>query len=194
MGFETRDFLTFMYPALYFVLGVIYVWCAKFSKPNFFIGYRNKLNRRDPTLWKISNFVSGILFLCFAFFHACVILALIAVKYIREVEAFTTTYLVFISEFIWVVELCLVSAITNAFTRWAKSKLDAAAAGAGKQRGEGEPGEGTALSGPAGEASEEEKKEETGEGSPEGGKSRGPEEGKEQETEEDKETSEKNEP
>ena len=91
---DKTDFITFVYPALLLLVGIIYVICGKFSKPNFFIGYRNKLNRKNETLWKISNFVSGIMFSCFAFFHCCVCLALIAIKYIAKVNMSLTVLVI----------------------------------------------------------------------------------------------------
>lgn len=118
------DFITFVYPALLLLVGIIYVICGKFSKPNFFIGYRNKLNRKNVTLWKISNFVSGIMFSCFAFFHCCVCLALIAIKYIAGVYM-SLTVLVIISQTLFLIELVIVIAATNTFTRWTKEKLKA---------------------------------------------------------------------
>lgn len=118
------DFITFVYPALLLLVGIIYVICGKFSKPNFFIGYRNKLNRKNVTLWKISNFVSGIMFSCFAFFHCCVCLALIAIKYIAHVNM-SLTVLVIISQTLFLIELVIVIAATNTFTRWTKEKLKA---------------------------------------------------------------------
>ena len=119
---DKTDFITFVYPALLLLVGIIYVICGKFSKPNFFIGYRNKLNRKNETLWKISNFVSGIMFSCFAFFHCCVCLALIAIKYIAKVNM-SLTVLVIISQTLFLVELVIVIAATNTFTRWTKDKL-----------------------------------------------------------------------
>ncbi len=116
------DFITFVYPALLLLVGIIYVICGKFSKPNFFIGYRNKLNRKNVTLWKISNFVSGIMFSCFAFFHCCVCLALIAIKYIADVNM-SLSVLVVISQTLFLIELVIVIAATNTFTRWTKEKL-----------------------------------------------------------------------
>ena len=116
------DFITFVYPALLLLVGIIYVICGKFSKPNFFIGYRNKLNRKNVTLWKISNFVSGIMFSCFAFFHCCVCLALIAIKYIADVNM-SLSVLVVISQTLFLIELVVVIAATNTFTRWTKEKL-----------------------------------------------------------------------
>lgn len=120
--FDIYDFLTFMYPALLFIVGIIYLLCSKFSKPNFFIGYRNKLNRKNLTLWKISNFVSGILFTCFCFFHCCVILALIAIKYIAGCYM-SLTVLILISQFLFIAELAAVIKLTNDFTKWTKNKL-----------------------------------------------------------------------
>ena len=119
---EKVDFIMFLYPALLLLIGIIYVLCSKFSQPNFFIGYRNKLNRKNTTLWKISNFVSGIMFACFGFFHACVCLALIAIKYVAKVYM-SLTILVIISQTLFIVELVIVVAATNTFTRWAKEKL-----------------------------------------------------------------------
>lgn len=116
------DFITFVYPALLLLVGIIYVICGKFSKPNFFIGYRNKLNRKNVTLWKISNFVSGIMFSCFAFFHCCVCLSLIAIKYIADVNM-SLSVLVIISQTLFLIELVVVIAATNTFTRWTKEKL-----------------------------------------------------------------------
>ena len=120
---DTHDFLTFMYPAVLFLVGITYVLCAKFSKPNFFIGYRNKLNRKNPTLWKISNFVSGIMFLCFCFFHCCVILALISIKYIAGCSFLSLTVLIFLSQMLFVLELIAVILATNTFTKWTGRKL-----------------------------------------------------------------------
>ena len=119
---DKTDFITFVYPALLLLVGIIYVICGKFSKPNFFIGYRNKLNRKNETLWKISNFVSGRMFSCFAFFHCCVCLALIAIKYIAKVNM-SLTVLVIISQTLFLVELVVVIAATNTFTHWTKDKL-----------------------------------------------------------------------
>lgn len=119
---DKTDFITFVYPALLLLVGIIYVICGKFSKPNFFIGYRNKLNRKNETLWKISNFVSGIMFSCFAFFHCCVCLALIAIKYIAKVNM-SLTVLVIISQTLFLVELVVVIVATNTFTHWTKDKL-----------------------------------------------------------------------
>ena len=120
---DTHDFLTFMYPAVLFVVGITYVLCAKFSKPNFFIGYRTKLNRKNPTLWKISNFVSGIMFLCFCFFHCCVILAFISIKYIAGCTFLTLTVLILSSQFLFVAELIVVIWATNTFTKWTSKKM-----------------------------------------------------------------------
>ncbi len=118
------DFTIFLYPALLLCVGFIYVLCSKFSKPNFYIGYRNKLNRKNETLWKISNFVSGTTFLCFAFFHCCICLALIAIKYIAHCEEqLSLTVLIIISQCLFLIEMFVVILITNAFTAWAKEKL-----------------------------------------------------------------------
>ncbi len=119
---DKSDFITFVYPALLLIVGVVYVICGKFSKPNFFIGYRNKLNRKNETLWKISNFVSGIMFSCFAFFHCCVCLALIAIKYIAGLYM-SLTVLVIISQSLFLIELVVVIISTNTFIRWTKEKL-----------------------------------------------------------------------
>lgn len=121
---DKLDYTIFLYPALLLCVGIIYVLCSKFSKPNFYIGYRNKLNRKNETLWKISNFVSGITFLCFAFFHCCICLALIAIKYIAHCEAqLSLLVLIVISQCLFLVEMFVVITVTNVFTAWAKKKL-----------------------------------------------------------------------
>ena len=73
-------------------------------------------------LWKISTFVSGIMFSCFAFFHCCVCLALIAIKYIAGLYM-SLTVLVIISQSLFLIELVVVIISTNTFIRWTKEKL-----------------------------------------------------------------------